>query len=212
MCRSDARAPHGPARASRRALLAGSVSLAVALLAAGCASPRTAAPDLPGARASSWSGRFAVTWTDPAAGPAGASREDRGAGRFWLRSQGARTELEIYSPFGQTVARAGADSARAWLETSDGRRFEADDPQALTEQVLGWRIPVSRLPHWLRGELPAAAGTPAVDSGWVVVSDRAPGEAPRRLTLQWPHQPDPAKARSVTIRLALDGPDAAGAG
>lgn len=159
---------------------------------------------MPGARVSSWSGRFAVTWTDPA----DISREDRGSGKFWLRSQGPRTELEIYSPFGQTVARAGADPARAWLETSDGRRFEADDPQALTEQVLGWRIPVSRLPHWLRGELQAAAETPAVDAGWVVVSDRAPGEAPRRLTLQWPHQPAPAKAR-VTIRLVLDDGEAA---
>jgi outer membrane biogenesis lipoprotein LolB len=193
---------------TRRALLARTAPLAAALLVAGCAGPRAVLPDEQGPRPVAWSGRFAATWTSPE----DTSREDRGSGRFWLRNLGVRTELEIYSPFGQTLARAGADAARAWLETSDGRRFEADDPQALTEQVLGWRIPVSRLPHWLRGELAAAAGSPTLDAGWSVVSDRAPGQAPRRLTLQWPHQAQAAASRSVTIRLAVDESEGANDG
>lgn len=180
--------------------------LAAALLAA-CATPRTAPPGA-AARVIAWSGRFAATWTDPA----DASREDRASGRFWVQEVDGTTELEIYSPFGQTVARAGAGASAAWLETPDGRRYEAQDPQTLTEQVLGWRIPVLRLPHWLRGELDAQPGSPTVDSGWAVVSDRAPGEAPRRLSLHWPHQPVATSPRRVTIRLALDEADGAGSG
>ncbi len=209
MFRSERLALPDAARGSpRRALLARTASLAAALLVAGCAGPRAVLPDEQGPQPVAWSGRFAATWTNPE----DSSREDRGSGRFWLRNLGARTELEIYSPFGQTLARAGADAARAWLETSDGKRFEADDPQALTEQVLGWRIPVSRLPHWLRGELAAAAGSPTVDAGWRVVSDRAPGQVPRRLTLQWPHQAPASGLRSVTIRLALDDGEGASDG
>ena len=190
----------------RRALTVAGASFAAAVLA-GCATPRTAQP-IAAQGVAAWSGRFAATWTDPA----DRSREDRAAGRFWLQTQGGRTELEIYSPFGQTVARAGADASNAWLETPDGRRYEAHDPQALTEQVLGWRIPVQRLPHWLRGELAAPPGSPTVDTGWAVVSDRAPGEAPGRLSLQWPHQFAATSPRSVTIRLALDESDGAGSG
>ena len=175
------------------------VAAAAALLVAGCATP--VAPPT-GASVSLWSGRFAATWLEPGE-PA---HEERASGKFSLLESGATTELRVFSPFGQTVAHAIAGPSGAVLETSDGSRHEAADPDTLTERVLGWRIPVARLPDWLRasgraGEPPA----PFVDSGWSISADAAgDGSGPRRLTLRWPVEAASSQARRVTIRLVLD--------
>jgi len=194
-------------RSERRRLARGlAATFATALLAAGCATP-VAPPSPPGAPPTVWSGRFAVTWSEPA----DPIREERASGRFLLRAVGGRTELDVFSPFGQTVAHAVAGPEGATLETSDGARHEAQSPEALTEQVLGWRVPVARLAGWLRGE--AHGGTAHsgfVDSGWTVsVDDADAAQRPRRLTLRWPSEPSPPGSRRVTIRLVVDSADAA---
>jgi len=186
------------ARLSRPGVLA----LAVAL--AGCATPRAPSPGA--GIAGEWSGRFSVTWAAPADPP----RDESAAGRFLLRESGGRTELDVFSPFGQTIARARAGAGDAQLETSDGRRFAAPSAEALTEEVLGWRAPVSRLPHWLRGEFATSADARPqafVDGGWSVSIDEWGARAPQRMTLRWPAEPGSTPARRVTIRLILD-PDA----
>jgi len=190
----------------RRLARALGAAIAAALLAAGCATP-VAPPAQPGALASSWSGRFAVTWSEPADPP----REERASGRFLLRETDGRTQLDVFSPFGQTLARAVASPSGAVLETSDGARHEAPSAEALTEQVLGWRVPVGRLADWLRGG-PRGSAPPASfqDGGWSVSVDEADtDERPRRLTLRWPTEPAPARSRRVTIRLVVDPGDAA---
>jgi hypothetical protein len=177
-----------------------SVASIAALLAAGCATP--VPPPEGGPPVSRWSGRFAATWVVPADPP----REERASGRFSLREAGATTELDVLSPFGQTLAHAVASPAGAMIETSDGVRHEADSPDALTERVLGWRIPVGRLPDWLRlaGRAENAVA-PFVDSGWSISADAAgDGERPARLTLRWPVDGSAAGLRRVTIRLVLD--------
>ncbi len=179
------------------------VASIAALLAAGCATPVPPPEGGPGEPVSRWSGRFAATWVVPADPP----HEERASGRFSLRKAGATTELDVLSPFGQTLVHAVASPAGAMLETSDGVRHEADSPDALTERVLGWRIPVGRLPDWLRlaGRAENAVA-PFVDSGWSVSADAAGGGAgPQRLTLRWPVDGLAAGLRSVTIRLVLDG-------
>jgi outer membrane lipoprotein LolB len=175
------------------------LALAATMLIAGCATP--VAPTV-GEPPSRWSGRFAVTWIEPADPP----REERASGSFSLRASGGTTELDVFSPFGQTVAHAVAGPRGAVLETSDGKRHEADDPDVLTEQVLGWRIPVGRLPDWLRITTRAgSAAAPFVDSGWSISPDEGgDGGARRRLTLRWPVGGEAANARRVTIRLVLD--------
>jgi len=191
----------------RRLARALGAAIAAALLAAGCATP-VAPPAQPGAPPSSWSGRFAVTWSEPADPP----REERASGRFLLREADGRTELDVFSPFGQTLARAVAGPSGAMLETSDGARHEAQSAEALTEQVLGWRVPVGRLADWLRGG-PRRGVIPASfqDGGWSVSVDEADGaERPRRLTLRWPTESaGPLASRRVTIRLVVDSGDAA---
>lgn len=55
-----------------------------------------------------------------------------------------------------------AGSGRSVLEGREGRvslttgegRFEAESPEELLQQEMGWSLPVSDLPHWIRG-LPA---------------------------------------------------------
>lgn len=190
----------------RRLARAFGAAVAGALLAAGCATP-VAPPSEPGSLPSSWSGRFAVTWSEPA----DPTREERATGRFLLREADGRTELDVFSPFGQTLARAITGPSGSVLETSDGARHEAQSPEALTEQVLGWRVPVGRLAEWLRGSASrgAAAGN-FQDGGWSIRVDEADSaERPRRLTLRWPTEPAPAQSRRVTIRLVVDSGDAA---
>lgn len=196
MCRSERRA--GPRRAG--------CAFAVALLAAGCATP-VAPPSEPGVRPTSWSGRFAARWLETADPP----REQTASGRFLLCAVDQRTELHVYSPFGQTIARAAAGPRGASLETADGARHEAESPEALTERVLGWRIPVGRLPAWLAGD-PAshASGESFDDAGWTVSVDEAVGGgSPRRMTLRWPSRPPASEWRRVTIRLVIDGAEQA---
>ncbi len=172
MCRSERRA--APRRAGR------AFALALALLAAGCATP-VAPPAEPGVRPTIWSGRFAARWLESADPP----REQAASGRFLLRAGDQRTELDVYSPFGQTIARAVAGPHGASLQTADGVRHQAGSPEALTERVLGWRIPVARLPAWLAGD-PASqpTGDDFEDAGWSVsvertawLSERLPEEA-----------------------------------
>lgn len=173
----------------------GAAACAAVLLVAGCATP---APQPAPADARSWLGRFAVTWVADTLPPT----EERASGRFALRELGQRTELEVFSPFGQTVARATSDPEVTVLETANGRRYQADNPEALTEEVLGWRAPVRSLPGWL------AAGGPdqVVEDGWEVRVDSRDEGQPRRLTLRWPAGATTSTGRPVTIRLVLDRP------
>lgn len=193
MCRSERRA-----RSLRSLGCAGFA----ALLAAGCATP-VAPPVEPGARPESWSGRFAANWLESADPP----REQAASGRFFLRASGQRTELDVYSPFGQTIARAAAGPEGAMLETADGVRHRAESPEALTERVLGWRIPVGRLPAWLGGDASARPVAAAFDDAdWAVSVDEATDDGtPRRVTLRWPSRPPASEWRRVTIRLVIDG-------
>ena len=147
---------------------------------------------------SRWTGRFAASWTEAASSP----RTGSASGRFGLTEAGDRVALEVFSPFGQTVARAQAGPQGATLEAADGQRHEAESPEALTEAVLGWRIPVRQLPDWLGCTHPDRI----VDAGWLVSVEAREDGRPSRLTLRWPAEYVQTAPRDVTIRLILDAP------
>lgn len=167
---------------------------AAAALLGGCATPTL--PEPGGSAAASWLGRFSASWSVDASPP----RAESASGRFTLSADAARTQIEIFSPFGQTVARAVTDARASVLETADGRRFEAADPETLTETVLGWRVPVQHLPAWLAGNRPDRA----IDGGWEVSIDARADGLPSRMTMKWPADGAGATARQVTIRLLID--------
>jgi len=179
---------------------------ALPLIAAGCATPGAPSAPLPaGAGASRWAGRFAVTMIDAGAEP----REERTSGRFVLESLPGATLLELRSPFGQTVATASLQAGRAELLTAEGRRFEADSAEALTEQVLGWPMPVGDLPRWLRGRLErpteSSDGRPVAgnEHGWAIRFEDWGSHGPVRLSLAWPDRPA-AVDRKVRLKLIVD--------
>jgi outer membrane biogenesis lipoprotein LolB len=189
MSRSDGRAAGAPSGAPfpRRAAAA---ALAALLGVAGCAIAPPSPPEPPAGAAveRDWAGRFSVNLQSNV--PNG--RNDAAAGRFTLSSRGApgarAIELELVSPFGQTLARGRREPGGASsLVLSDGRTLEAATLDALVERALGWPLPVERLPDWLDDRFQAvlerdAAGRPAVaqDSGWRIERE------PRRWSLQRP--------------------------
>ncbi|QPI65275.1 lipoprotein insertase outer membrane protein LolB [Vreelandella venusta] len=56
----------------------------------------------------------------------------------------------ISGPFGGGRSVLEGREGRFSLTTSDGR-FEAETPEALMEEQLGWSLPVRAMPDWVRG-------------------------------------------------------------
>lgn len=182
-------------RSRRRA--AGLVLAAAAL--AGCASTPPAPPRPADGSQRDWSGRFSVVLDSRVPG----ERQDAAAGRFTLQARGAPSaralDLELVSPFGQTIATGRREpDGRSTLRLSDGRRLQAESLDALLHQALGWPLPIERLPDWLDDRFQTVierdaqgAVRLAEDSGWRIERE------PRRWALQRPH--DGARLRVVLV-------------
>jgi outer membrane lipoprotein LolB len=84
---------------------------------------------------------------------------DAASGRVeWLHTA-ATDDLTISSPLGQGIAEIKRRGGEYLLVTANDQRYRAADPEQLTEQALGWALPLAGLPDWLRGR--AAPGAPA---------------------------------------------------
>lgn len=135
------------------------------------------------------SGRIAVSY-----------RDDAGSASIAWRHGRSGDEMLLTTPFGQGIARLVRAGDEITLTTQDGREFRAADAESLTEQVLGFRLPLLGLADWVRGRAtskpaPAptrerrdAAGRLTVleQSGWrISYLDYADG-LPSRLSLTFP--------------------------
>lgn len=123
----------------------------------------------------------------------------------WRHSQDA-DELLITSPVGSSVARVVRNGNEIVLTTAEPRDYRASDAEALTEQVLGFRIPLTGLTDWVRGK--AVEGSPASvtrdnqgrlatleQNGWSVeYQEFRPDGLPARLKLTYP---------GIDLRLAI---------
>lgn len=99
------------------------------------------------------SGRIAVRYRD----------ESFSGNLAWRHARGA-DEMLISTALGQGVARITRDGEAVTLTTAEPREYKATDVEALTEQVLGFRVPLQGLALWVRG-LPA----PELEArGWKV--------------------------------------------
>jgi len=112
-----------------------------------------------------------------------------------------RTEVDeilLFAPLGQTVARIRSDRQGTALDMPF-KHYVAQDADELTQQVLGWRLPLSGLRYWVLA-MPAPVGTFDIEhnangqvsllsqDGWVIRYTRytaqTPGSLPLRLVLQ----------------------------
>ena len=114
----------------------------------------------------------------------------------------------LTSPLGQGIARLVRANDEIVLTTRDWREFRAADAESLTDQVLGFRVPLVGLADWVRGR-PAPAPAPAPtqqrsdpagrlaeleQSGWRIEYLEYEGKLPSRLKLSFP---------GVELRLAI---------
>ncbi len=140
-------------------------------------------------------GRIAVRYRDEAA-----------SGNVAWRHARESDELLITSPVGSSIARLVRDKAEFVLTTAEPREFRANDAEALTEQVLGFRLPLAGLSDWVRARPVAgrpanlvrdAQGRPAVleQDGWRIEYQEVRADGlPARLKLTYP---------GLELRLAI---------
>lgn len=97
-------------------------------------------------------------------GRIGVQAEGRGfSGSTQWQHDGRNDQLALFSPLGAQVATISTTADGVLLVTENGKRYIAADVETLTQQNLGWSLPMQGLPDWVLGR-PAA--TPVQQSQW----------------------------------------------
>ena len=162
-----------------------------ALLLASCATvpPETLPPG-----SFSLVGRVAVRYGEEAA-----------SGRVAWRHSPAADELVISTPVGQGVAEITRRDGVYTLVAATGERYTATDPERLTQQVLGYAVPLDGLPDWVQGRpAPGVAAVTRYDGdrlaelrqrGWLIDYSGSDERPPKRVRLS---------RGDLDIRLVID--------
>ena len=154
-------------------------AFALAALLGACASLPDAGPALPGGF--ELSGRVAVR-----------HGKDAASGKIFWRHSEDSDELLITSALGQGIARISRERDRFRLVTGDNQEYRAADVESLTEQALGWRLPLAGLADWVQAR--TSPGRPAETSGvdqgmeirqdgWRIAYEEFREGRPRRMRL-----------------------------
>ena len=99
-------------------------------------------------------------------GRIGVRAEGKGfSGSLYWHHGALSDDIAIYSPLGSQVAQINADGDEVKL-TTDQKTYTAADAETLTEQTLGWRLPVTGLHDWVLGR-------PADEAAEILVWDDA---------------------------------------
>jgi len=128
------------------------LAIAAAAVLGACASLSESGRPLPGGF--ELSGRVAVRYG-----------KDAASGRVFWRHANDTDELLITSPLGQGIARLNRKGDQFRLVTGDRKEYRADNAEDLTEQALGWRLPLAGLSDWVQAR--ASPGRPAEVRGEV---------------------------------------------
>ncbi|HET7831917.1 MAG TPA: lipoprotein insertase outer membrane protein LolB [Gallionella sp.] len=119
------------------------LSLFWLVLVGGCAlmpaAMPTARPAQPEATPFALNGRIAVRYDS--------TRQS--AGLRWVHRPQS-DEILLLAPLGQTAARIYRDATGARLESGE-QYHEAEDVEALMQQVLGWHFPLAGMHYWVLG-------------------------------------------------------------
>ncbi|MBL8496600.1 outer membrane lipoprotein LolB [Nitrosomonas sp. JL21] len=139
-------------------------------------------------------------------------RDQSSSGTFRWQHLASNDEILLFTPLGQTIAEITNSPEGVRLITSKLEAFYAKDVESLTEEILGWRLPLSGLQYWIQGvhsplsgaekDVNTAGQTVAIrQDGWKILythytsaqSDQPP--RPRVLELVY---------ADLRIRLAID--------
>jgi outer membrane lipoprotein LolB len=102
--------------------------------------------------------------------------KDSFSGGVQWHHTGTSDEILLLSPLGQAVAQIQRNSEGVYLTTSEQKTFYASDVETLTERVLGWRLPLMGLQHWVRSvNSPATVSEVDMDIDGTVVAMRQDG-------------------------------------
>lgn len=113
----------------------------------------------------------------------------------WRHARGG-DDMLISTPLGQGVARIVRQGEAVQLTTANGREYHAPDAETLTEQGLGFRLPLVGMADWVRGE--PTAGTRAVpyapdgtirvleQNGWRIEYLSYENGRPKLMQMQYP--------------------------
>lgn len=154
------------------------VVLAAALLLAACAQVEIRPPE--GPLEFSLAGRIAARY--------GA---ESFIGNIAWRHARDGDELLLSTPTGQGVAQIVRQGDAVLLKTAEPREYRDHDSEALTERVLGFRIPIDGLADWVQGK-----PSPQLESrGWKVeYQDYDAERRPTRMRLTY---------QGIELRLAI---------
>ena len=127
------------------------------------------------------------------------------SGSLSWRHARSSDEMLISSAFGQGVARIVREGDGVTLTTAEPREYRAADAESLTEQALGFRLPLAGLAEWVRAR--SSPSSPALtdkatdgrlrsleQNGWKVEYLEYAAGLPSRLRLNYP---------GIELRLAI---------
>lgn len=98
-------------------------------------------------------------------GRIGVQSEGKGfSGTTHWQHDDAGDTIALFSPLGGQVATIKTTADGVGLVTSDGKSFSAKDAETLTQQNLGWSLPMQGLTDWVLGR--PASGPNASDAIW----------------------------------------------
>lgn len=125
----------------------------------------------------------------------------------------ARDEIGLASPLGNQLARLVRDASGVTLTDSNQQTFRAADAETLTEQRLGWRLPLTGLADWVQGRVSAGATQDVqrdiagrisllAQSDWRILYSYEDDTAlrPKRLIMQYIKSAEPLEIRLVIER------------
>lgn len=125
--------------------------------------------------------------------------QDSGSGTLYWLQRKDYYDIRLSGPLGRGAARLTGHPGQVSLEVANQGRYQADSPETLLKEQLGWNLPVSHLVYWVRG-LPAPGSKSSVtldgdsrlahleQDGWRIDYDRYSDHGgytlPERIKLQ----------------------------
>ena len=130
------------------------------------------------------------------------------SGKISWRHSGQNNALLLSSPLGQGIAEITTNENGARLTTQDGQTYTAINTETLTQQVLGYALPLTRLADWVRAR-GGAGGTAERDAHGRILRWRHEG-----WTIDYSYESDAAQAPpsrifaeqagGIELRLRID--------